>query len=288
MVLPLDLPQIIANRAALALDKNQFDKRSTALFGPRKVIPAERTLASRFVLPGNAKARSTVTTAGQQPDGFGNSVQWASQDTSLALVIFLNAADPIGLMISGVTDGDQIELASATGLASFKESVQNEGVASLIGLVAAGASVTAAAFGAPQLAPAISAASAYAQDRFKEKQVRTGIRDPFGEQPSDGHKAKQEGGVLISLPAAGRAFYSGDSDHRNRWIKEPGTRDDAHRPSHVRNAFYLRPRPHHKRRATSDGDFLIYPWDHKFDDNRGFYRLHVLLRRMPPTDPDID
>jgi hypothetical protein len=61
-------------------------------------------------------------------------------------------------------------------------------------------------------------------------------RDPFGEDPGTGHKARAEGGVIVSMPEAKQIFYSGNGDHTDRWIKQPGVRDNAHRPDHVRNA----------------------------------------------------
>jgi hypothetical protein len=265
---------------------DQFRARSRARFGGQATIAPERTIASRRVLAGGSPSRSTIIAAGEHPDGFGNFVAWHPADESLALVLFLNAADANGVMVSGVTDGDRIDIVSATGVASFAEDIENEGVASAIGIVAAGASLGASVFGAPELAPLIGAAAEFAKDRYQERKVRTKRRDPFGEDPGTGHKARQEGGVIISLPAAGAAFYSGDGDHRDRWIKEPGTRDDAHRPDHVRNAFFLqRDRIRNQRRATSDGDIIVNPWDHVFEDNAGFYRLHVLLNRMDPPPP---
>ena len=95
----------------------------------------------------------------------------------------MNAGDHLGVMISGARPTDRIDVVSATGIASFAEETENEGVGSLIGIVAAGATVAASAFGAPEAAPAIGAAEKYAKDRFKEKKVKTKRRDPFGEDP---------------------------------------------------------------------------------------------------------
>jgi hypothetical protein len=69
-------------------------------------------------------------------------------------------------------------------------------------------------------------------------------------------------------------------DHQERWIKTPGTRDDAHRPAYVHDAIHLRdetPRRQHK--TLAEGDFVISAWDSVFADNFGFYRLHVLMKR---------
>jgi hypothetical protein len=212
---------------------------------------------------------------------------WHPDDAGLAVVVFLSAADYLGVMISGVRATDTIEFVDAVGIASFAEETENEGAGAIIGIVAAGASVAASAFGAPEAAPIIGAAAKFAESRFQENKVRTKRRDPFGEDPGTGHHARQEGGVLVSLPEARQIYYSGNSDHEERWIKKPGTRDTAHLPDHVKRAFFLQSGSSNKHAAGAEGDFIIYPWDHIFTDNFGFYRLNILLKRgsgRPPVD----
>jgi len=270
--------------------RNAYIARNVARFGPAGLIPASRTIAARMVKRGDPPPRSTVTTVGEAPDGFGKQVLWDPADSRLALAVFLNAGDPLGVMISGVKPTDTIRVISATGLASFAEDVENEHVGAIIGIVAVGATATAAAFGAPEAKPAIDAGAAFAQDQFKEKLVKTKVRDPFGEDPGSGHKARQEGGVIVSMPEAGQIYYSGNGDHKERWIKKPGTRNNAHRPDHVRHAHFLRTPTtnQHLRRTLAAGDFIISAWDHAFTDNFGFYRLHVLVKRGDGQLPDND
>jgi hypothetical protein len=280
---------LINKSGAMAADRSSFVRRNTGLFGPRRVITATRTIPGRLAKPGRPKPKSTLITIGEGvPEGFGKQLNWDPADAGLAAVVFLNAGDHLGVMISGVKRTDTIEIVSAVGIASFSEDTENKGVGALIGLIATGAEIGAASFGAPQLAPFIEAAESYAKTQFEEKKVKTKRRDPFGEDPGSGHKARQEGGVLISMPEARQAFYSGTSDHKDRWIKEPGTRDSTHLPAHVKKAFFLQGGTSNEHRATADGDILIYPWDHKFEDNFGFYRLHVLLRRGAGVDPVIE
>jgi hypothetical protein len=278
----------IERHGKLVASRSVYMQRNVARYGPSRQIPASRTIAARVARPGQPKPRSTVVTVGEEglPAGFGKQVLWDAGDSAIAVVAFLNAGDHMGVMISGAKPTDTIRFVSATGLASFAEDTRNEGVPALIGVIAAGANATAAAFGAPEAKPAIDAGAAFAKEMFKEEKVRTKVRDAFGVDPASGHKARQEGGVVVSLPAAGQIFYSGNSDNRHRWIKEPGTRDDAHRPDHVRNAFFLRPGD--RRETRSGGDFIICAWDHAFSDNFGFYRLHILLERGDGQLPDSD
>lgn len=265
----------------LQINAETFRQQNADLFRAKHVVrPASQTIAARLAAPSKAKPKSQLVTVGEAPDGFGKQVLWNQADAQLAVTIFLSAADPLGVMISGVKRTDTIELVSATGYASFSEDTENEGAGAIIGIIAAGAKVAATAFGAPEVAPLISAGAKFAESQFKEKKVKTKRRDAFGEDPGTGHKARQEGGVLISLPEARQIYYSGNSDHKERWIKEPGApRDFAHKPDHVHGAFFLQPRSNNLHSASIDGDIIIYPWDHIFDDNFGYYRLNMILKR---------
>jgi hypothetical protein len=275
----LNKHQLTFNKTGrLAATQKTFEKRSVQAFGPKRVISADQTIAARLSAPGVVKPKSKVVQLGEAPDGFGKYIIWDPADSALALVVFLSAADFLGVMISGVRRTDTIEFVSATGLASFSEDTKNEGAGAFIGLIAAGASATATAFGAPAAIPIIEAGAKFAKTQFKEEKVKTKRRDAFGVDPGSGHKARQEGGVIVSLPEARTSFYSGKSE--SRWIKEPGTRDAAHLPDHVRGAFFLLPGGGTNRHiADADGDIFINAWDHIFEDNFGYYRLNVLLKR---------
>jgi hypothetical protein len=271
-------------------------RHNVAQFGAQRTVPAARTIPGRLARPGSPRPKSTITTVGEAPDGFGKQVLWNAEDRELALVIFLSAADPYGVMISGALPTDTIEFVFAGGIASFSSDTENEGVAALIGIAAVGVGLGAAAFGAPEAKPLIDAAAAFAQQRFPEREVASKHRDAFGVDPHTGHRARAEGGVIISMPEAGQIFYSGNDDHQERWIKQPGLRDNAHRPDHVRNAYFLEApvQSRSRRAALTAGDFVISAWDHEFADNAGFYRLHVLAkrgngkRRVPPRPRSVE
>jgi hypothetical protein len=277
----------------LALRPGEYQEKAR-LFGPRRVVPTGRTLADQITQAVGGDHRhttstlthspaSTTTQVGDAPEGFGKYVQWDADDDELALVVFLNAADPMGVAILGVTAGDTLELVSAAGLASFAEDTENEGVSSIIGIVAAGASLAASAFGAPEATPVIGAGATFAQDRFKERQVKTKRRDPYGVDPGSQHKARQEGGVLICRPEAHGVYYSGNDE--KFWIKKPGDRIDRHRPDHLgRNANFIR-RGMGRTMSRGAGDLYLVAWDHIFSDNFGFYELRVIMRRGDVPEP---
>jgi hypothetical protein len=282
------IPASINKKGILATSTASYMRRNTALFGVRTSTPASKTIAGRFAKAGAPKPKSTQVTIGQSPDGFGKQILWHPDDAQLAVIAFLSAADYLGVMISGVRPNDTIEFVSSRGIASFAEETENKGVGAFIGIIGAGAKVTAAAFGAPELLPVISAAEAFAKSQFEQQEVKTKQRDPFGVDPSSGHKARQEGGVIVSLPEARQIYYSGDSDTENRWIKKPGTRVAANYPDHVKDAFFLRSGSLNLYAAGAEGDIIIAPWDHIFTDNLGYYELHILLKRNNHKPPVVE
>jgi hypothetical protein len=280
------LQQEISKHGQVGVGGDVFGQTAAALLGAPNGLDKPSAVTAQFLLADQTAPKSAIVTVGEAPQGFGKQVLWDPGDAGLAVVAFINAADPFGVMISGVKPTDTIEFVSATGLASFAEDTKNEGISSLIGIVAAGANIAASAFDAPEAAGLINAGAQFAEEQFKENKVKTKRRDAFGQDPGSGLRARQEGGVLVSMPGAGQIFYSGNSDHRERWIKEPGIRDAAHMPDHVFGAFFLQS-GHDRVNSDSEGDIIIYAWDFVFDDNFGFYRLHFLLRRGDGVSPPI-
>jgi len=263
--------------------------------GARRTGPARAMLTPKAPAAGrggaalaNPAGRSTVTTVGGAglPAGFGQGFAWdRSQDEAL-LVLFINAADSLGVRIDGLQAGDQVQVLQATGIASFSEDEGNPLASSLVGLAAAGVDVGITALGAPEVAPLVDSAKSFAQDQFKATHAKTKRRDPFGVDPGTGHKAREEGGVLVCLPQAGGTFYSGDGDHKGRWIQGDGTRTDDHRPAHMGSAaFFPRQNVTDPYTATQPGSMFVLAWDWKFEDNAGFYEVVVKLKKGSSVPP---
>jgi hypothetical protein len=233
--------------------------------------------------------RSSLTVVGGEdvPAGFGKGFTWdRSQDEAL-LVMFINAADPLGVSIDGLQAGDQIQVLSASGIASFSQDKGNPLASSIVGLVAAGANVAITAAGYPEVVPVINAAESFAKDQFKATGSKRELRDTFGVAPGSGLKARQEGGVLVCMPEAGGTFYSGDNDHKARWIQGTGDRTDDKLPAHMFGSFFPRQGfgEHNTRTAQQTGPMYLVPWDWQFDDNAGFYKVFVKLKKgngLPP------
>ena len=225
-----------------------------------------------------AAVASQVQGPAQQPPGFGTQVTWTGEE-DLAILAFINAHDQYGLCVTGVRDGDLYEHVSATGTASFSTETENNGIAGLITVAAAGLNILATAYGQAELVPLITAGANYAKQQFPESTRPSKSRDPYGVE-TDGSLARQEGGVIACEPSAQGVYHSGDSDHKGHWVQGNGVRSDANKPQHIprRQAFFLQhgmaPRPLH-----GNGDLLLAAWDWNFPDNSGFYLVHAILRR---------
>jgi hypothetical protein len=241
---------------------------------------------------GSTTSRLTgVEEIGNLPAAYDQVYTWDRMDNYILLAAFVNAADPLGVCIAGIQSGDTISVTSASGIASFAEDKGSPFASSLVTLAAAGANVAAVMTGNPALLPLVTAAETFAKAQFAPSEVKHKRRDAFGVDPADGLKARQEGGILISLPQAGRVYYSGNGDHRERWISKPGDRFDALRPAHVTDGFFLVPGgpERNTRRATSAGEVYVSPWDWMHDDNAGYYRVLVLITKAgnaPPVEPE--
>jgi hypothetical protein len=269
------------------VDASLYMRRKSAIYGPSRSLSPEETVAGIVAKPEQVKPKSSLTVIGEAPEGFGQVLPWHPDDQDLAVIVFINPADFSGVLVTGVNSGDTVEVVSASGIASFAEDTQNEGVAGFITIVGAGANLTASIFGVPEIVPLLNAATAYAKEQWKEEKVRTKRRDAFGVDPGSGHKARQEGGVLIAMPAARGPETSGNDDNRDRWIKEPGDRVQANYPSQIKDMFFLS-RSDRSRSASAAGDLYFVAWDYKFEDNFGFYRLNVLLKRGGGTLPVVE
>lgn len=253
--------------------------------GKRQIIAASVLVKSTGKSAALTSGDSKLTTIGGQglPEGFGSGFTWDRADNEVLLVMFVNAADALGISVDGLKAGDQVQVISASGVASYSQSKGNPIASSLVGLAAAGAKVAV-----PEISPVITAAEKFAKEQFKATNAKTKVRDAFGVEPGSGGKAQQEGGLLVCLPEAGGTFYSGRD--RNRWIKKDGTRLDENLPDHVFGSFFPRQGlvNHNIRTVQQPGQMFVLAWDFAFDDNAGFYKVFVKLTKGkgPPPNPN--
>lgn len=280
----------LATEGFAKIDSARLTKLSEQ-FGAARHVPRDQLPAARLarVVPGLVPPMSQVVAYSgvELPAGYGSELYWDPADPDLATVVAVSAASEIGVTIHGVTAGDTIEVIDAVGIASFDEDIENEGIPGLITVLAAGGDLAASIFGHPEASPVIHAVADYAKELFKEEKVRKMRRDPWGEDPGTGGKARAEGGALICLPQAHGVYYSGNHDHQERWIKSPGIRDFAHYPAHIPTdcaRFLYRDGSTNKGVALEDGIIHILAWDHAFHDNFGDYQFQILLKRgtLPP------
>jgi hypothetical protein len=250
-----------------------------------------KKIAATHLLTKKASTSQLTTVGGQGlPTGFGKGFTWDRKDDEVLLVVFVNAADPLGISIDGLHANDTIEILSASGLASFTKDKGNPLASSIVGLVSAGAKVAATAAGLGELDPVIDAAQKFAQDQFKATNNPEKIRNAFGIEPSSGLKAREEGGLLVCLPSAGGPYYSGDGDHKSRWIQSDGTRNvDKNLPAVMKgNAFFPAQGSNNARSCPIAGQAYILAWDWNFADNAGFYKVFVKLKKGKDQPPVLE
>ena len=246
---------------------------SNTIHGPTKQVAAPTVSQS----PG-----SQILQVGNSPDGYGKGVIWDRSSDAVLLSLFINAADGLGVSIGGVLATDYVTVASITGLASFAQDTGNPLASSIVGFIGSGLTGILNAIGVGTVvSPLINAATTFAQNQFKGTGKPTKIRDGYG-YDTNGDLARQEGGILVSLPGADGPYYSGEVD--SRWIKPGGPRDDAHRPPQVVHGFF----PLHNaklsdnsRKAGADGQVFVTPWDYKFSDNAQYYEVELIISKGP-------
>lgn len=239
-----------------------------------------KSVQKKVIAKSGAASCSTFDQVGDQPEGFGYNFNWCGNDEA-TLVAYINAADQLGISITGVKAGDYVSISSASGIASFSEDKGNPTASSIVGFVG-----TVGKLIAPEFAPVIAAGEKFAQNQFKPTNAKTKRRDAFGVDPGSGHKAREEGGIVVCMPSQGGAVYSGNEDHEERWIKANETRFDQYRPAHALYSFFLvQGDSYNTRQSIADGEIQILPWDWKFEDNAGYYKVFIHLKRGTLASP---
>lgn len=242
------------------------------------------------VIATTASAGNGLVVVGDHPEGFGKTLFWDRADDEILLVLFINAADDMGISVLGLQPNDVVQVTSAAGIASFSTDKGNPIASSIVGLVGVGAKAGLGLAGFPEFIPVINEVEKFAQKEFKATNAKTKRRDAYGVDPSSGHKAKQEGGIVVAFPEAGEPYYSGNNAHKERWIKSDGTRTDDHRPDHVVYGFFpiAGNHPHNTRKVFgANAPLYVLAWDHIFSDNAGFYKVFVHIRKGSKKPPII-
>jgi hypothetical protein len=257
-------------------------QRVKLLHGPDRLAFSATVLGTQTRTGSQLYQLQQPAEVGRPPEGFGHGFHWDRKDDQIRLVLFINAADTVGVCIDGVQDGDMVHVTSAAGLCYFDKDKGNPRLASLVGLVAAGAQAGAAAYGVPEAAPLIAAAEKFAAEQFKGTGEKKKPRDPFGVDPGSGHKARNEGGVVVCMPADGGPVYSGK---RGRRITKNADRTDHIRPPHFKYGYFLQREPDKNVRTASDnGQMYVLAWDFAFEDNAGYYKVFLHIKKGPPPN----
>lgn len=253
--------------------------------GPRKGRFRNRRTRSFRSLTASAQAAGELKVVRGKAKGF----FWDRQEKQIRIAAFIDAADDHGIAIENLKPGDQVKVVAVSGVASFDDAkAKREKVGSIIGIAA-----DAAKLAKPEYAKAIEQAEKSAKTLINLA-IKAKRRDAYGRMMSKNEYARQEGGVLISMPVAQGPFYSSDSGgpfglggSTSAWIQTKGPRLDKYRPKAMKqlnSAFFpVRGNPSQmNRKVRANGTLFVTPWDWKFKDNAGMYKVELLITRGEP------
>lgn len=208
------------------------------------------------------------------------------------LWITLSSNDSKGIVIEGLLQGDNLAVTFAEGICSFSATDLSPiaGVVTVVGAITqVGLTVVSdGAFAAA--APVFNAATTEIAGYFVDKTSDSKHRDAFGADPN-GVFQHDEGGVIVCMPEARSTIFSNentqpgrddssDYDKRGRLI--------AYTPSLVKddyNSFFLcRDAADGTMNGTvklDSGEAALVAFDKSdaFDDNNGYYTLHLVITR---------
>lgn len=215
---------------------------------------------------------------GTHPEGFLNIFRWNRQHDRIRIGMFLNAQDVGGLCIQNVRRHDLLQVSSATGIAAF---AANAGSDDIFPSIIAAIGAVGEALVPDDWDNAVTKGTELATNLYRKVNPPDHKkRDAWGTDPSTGHRAHAEGGVLVATPGAHGPYYSGNGDNKHLWIQGDGERCEANYPQHflVGTAYFL-------RRSSilplvefnQDGEVYFTAWDHAFPDNAGYYYVEVVL-----------
>jgi hypothetical protein len=227
---------------------------------------------------------SGIVVVGNAPPGFGKEFDWDRSQQSALLSVFVNPADPLGVAITGLKQGDLVEVKSASGLCSFSKDTGNPIISSIIGLLGEGTSAAVDALtGSTAANTAITDAASFAQSLFKGTGAGQQFRDAFGAADTGG-AALEEGGVVVCMPQAQGPYYSANPDSKNFWATNPPSigaargLPKAYQSMSNPPFFFLSRTPgQNVWTCGTDGVAYILAWDFAFADNAGSYNLFVKL-----------
>lgn len=203
---------------------------------------------------------------------------WDRGSPQISLVLFVNAADAAGISIGNLEPGDELNITELAGMAAFDADQGNPVGYSILGLLLSAGEAVAVGSGHPEFTGPIDELEGIARQAFGLNTLRGKVRDAYGLAENGQHKARQEGGILISLPGSGGPYRSGEDD--KLWIQDDGERSDSNLPPHIEYGFFPRRNPGHNRRLIAQsGRLFVTAWDWKYSDNAGYYKVYMTITR---------
>ena len=176
----------------------------------------------------------------------------------------VSATDGSGIAIDNVKAKDELRIIDASGICSF-----SKGKAKLVrSIVTVAAKVAADATGIGLWKTATDSMRAEL-DKHGDDDAAAKRRDAFGQEiGGGGDVAKEEGGLIVCLPAATGMVYSSGKVRRGDNKKQP-----------PEGAFFLERGETEPKKIPRAGVIRIGAFDSNFKDNAGCYEIKFSLTR---------
>ena len=196
----------------------------------------------------------------------------------------ISAADPHGVSVDGVEDGDTLTIETLSGVAYFSGKSGWWQVASAVYKVTAGV-VPTGSIAANAITEIIEFLPGDGEDDVVTKASKP--RDAYGRQLDDGRFAEEEGGIVICMPVAGGPMYSHDANH---FTREGEARPQEGQPvrddwrgmkpeSEMPGKCFPVARGKTTYNVKGSGVLHVYAFDHNYRDNAGSYEIKFRIER---------
>ena len=182
----------------------------------------------------------------------------------------IEAVDDRGIAIDAVKAGDTVSIRAISGQASFSG---QPGAIKVLRSV-----IYSASAGLIRKPAAVKAA----EDQVgiaKRRPEQGKERDGYG-QDENGNYARNEGGVIVCMPAAGGPMYAHDRNHLRPGAESEGRLDKFLSPDMRGKCFFpTRDELGQERKVARDGILYVLAFDRDFKDNAGGYEVSLLIKR---------
>ena len=197
----------------------------------------------------------------------------------------INAADPHGISVDKVEDGDELTIETLSGIAYFTGKSGWWRVLSAIYKVA-GAFVSMTST-ADKVITAVKDETLPIDDETDKINQASKPRDAYGRKLDEGGEfAEKEGGIVVCMPNAAGPMYAHSANYFIKKEKKTSGnqkgRSDRRcmkKKSEMPNNCFPATRDKKVHTIIGNGVLHIYAFDHNYRDNAGIYEIKFRIKR---------